>query len=270
MSTFKITEYYLESGKIKAPVRAVFLTDLHNREHGKGNRELLEAIYKKEPDFVLIGGDLLIGKEGKPVDVPVRLIEELSQRYPVYYGYGNHESRMAQNRTKYGGIYDIYEEVLLSCGVHLLRNQTMTVGIKGNLICIAGLEIDQKYYEKFNRYTYGEKEMTEDIGIRKGEIYHILLAHNPVYFPTYAQWGADLTLSGHLHGGIIRLPVLGGVITPQAKLFPRYDKGLYQLEDRKLIVGAGLGGHTIDIRINNPTELIVIDIDKEAVCKGTT
>ena len=90
--------------------------------------------------------------------------------------------------------------------------------------------------------------------------YHILLAHNPVYFKQYAAWGADLTLSGHLHGGIIRLPLIGGVITPQAKLFPRYSAGKYEIGEKWMIVSRGLGTHTIPIRFNNKPELSVIHL----------
>ena len=86
-----------------------------------------------------------------------------------------------------------------------------------------------------------------------------MLAHHPAYFDAYASWGADLTLSGHLHGGMIRLPFVGGLVSPQMRLFPKYDKGLYTKKGKKLIVSAGLANHTVNIRINNPPELVVID-----------
>ena len=90
--------------------------------------------------------------------------------------------------------------------------------------------------------------------------YNILLAHNPMYFESYALWGADLTLSGHLHGGLLRLPVLGGVISPQMKLFPKYCCGLYEKYRRKLLVTAGLGSHSIAFRINNPAEIMLLEL----------
>jgi hypothetical protein len=97
------------------------------------------------------------------------------------------------------------------------------------------------------------------IGKPNDDSFRLLLAHHPCYFDAYAGWGADLTLSGHLHGGIVRLPFFGGVVSPQIRLFPRYDKGMYTMDGKKMIVSAGLGSHTIKLRINNPPELIIID-----------
>lgn len=77
------------------------------------------------------------------------------------------------------------------------------------------------------------EQVTEALGAPKEGCCNVLLAHNPVYFDTYAAWGADLTLSGHLHGGIVRLPLLGGVISPQMKLFPDYTRGCYTKENHR-------------------------------------
>ena len=92
--------------------------------------------------------------------------------------------------------------------------------------------------------------------------YNILIAHNPVYFSTYEEAGYDLVFSGHVHGGIIRLPIIGGVCSPQVKLFPKYDKGRFDINDSVMILGAGLGTHTIPIRFNNPPEIVVVKLKK--------
>ena len=96
------------------------------------------------------------------------------------------------------------------------------------------------------------------IGRPDPDSFHILLAHNPDYFPRYAEWGADLVLSGHVHGGIMKLPLLGGVISPSLRLFPKYDGGLFEERNSRMILGRGLGSHTIPIRVFNPGELIEI------------
>ena len=120
----------------------------------------------------------------------------------------------------------------------------------------------KEYFEKFNRYVFEESQIEDALGKceQAPGLYNILLAHNPVYFKQYAAWGADLTLSGHLHGGIIRLPFIGGVITPQAKLFPKYDRGIFEKDGKYLVVSAGLGEHTVPVRIFNPPQLICIEI----------
>ena len=93
--------------------------------------------------------------------------------------------------------------------------------------------------------------------------YNILLAHNPDYLKQYAKWGADLVISGHVHGGIMRLPFLGGIIAPSFKIFPKYSGGLYEEGESKMILSTGLGSHTIPVRVFNPAQLVVLEIDSE-------
>ena len=102
--------------------------------------------------------------------------------------------------------------------------------------------------------------LQETLGEVKEDYYEILLAHNPDYFEEYADWGADLVLSGHVHGGMMRLPILGGVVSPAFKLFPKYDGGLFKIGKSTMILSRGLGMHTIPIRIFNPGELILLKI----------
>lgn len=81
-------------------------------------------------------------------------------------------------------------------------------------------------------------------------------------FEEYTAWGADFTFAGHLHGGFIRLPYFGGVISPQFQLFPKYDHGLYQMDTSSMVVGAGMGNHSGLFRINNPTEIVTVRIKR--------
>ena len=81
-----------------------------------------------------------------------------------------------------------------------------------------------------------------------------------MHFGTYRSWGADLTVSGHLHGGYVRLPGIGGIVSPQMRPFPKYDRGLYEEYGQYLAVSAGLGDHHMPVRIGNPRELVVLHI----------
>ena len=92
--------------------------------------------------------------------------------------------------------------------------------------------------------------------------FQVLIAHNPQYFNEYTEWGADLTVSGHVHGGIVRLPLIGGVISPAIALFPRFDGGKFEKEGNTMILSRGLGTHTIHVRFYNPGEVCVIRIRK--------
>ncbi len=257
---FQTDHYYLKSEKIRSAVKVVMLADLHNKSYGEGNQILLKEIRKISPDLICIAGDMLIGHSKIPYDVGQQLVLELAKEFPVFYGLGNHEARMKHCTNVYGTCYEEYMMPIKRSGVQVLVNEHAEIKVGENRLCIYGYDLPLKYFEKFNRYVFEEKQMKEVLGECKKECYSILLAHNPVYFQQYAAWGADLTLSGHLHGGIIRLPLIGGVITPQAKLFPRYNGGEYKICEKRLIVSRGLGTHTIPIRFNNKPELSVIHL----------
>lgn len=261
---FKTVRYDLKSEKIKTPVKIAMLADLHNYVYGEHNEILLGEIRKFSPDFVCIAGDMLIGHSQKPYEVAQEVCVVLSKEYPVFYGLGNHEARMRRNIEKvYGTRYEDYMAPILAAGAKVLVDENTEFSVNENKFRIYGYDLPPKYFEKFNRYVFEESQIEDVLGKceQSTDVYNILLAHNPIYFKQYAAWGADLTLSGHLHGGIIRLPLLGGVITPQAKLFPRYCAGNYHIGEKQMIVSRGLGTHTIPIRFNNPPELSLIYLD---------
>ena len=164
----------------------------------------------------------------------------------------------------------------------LLENQS--VSLPGAGIRVFGVEIDMDYYQKLHRRDMKVSYLDSLLGRPSPGEYNILIAHNPDYFQAYAGWGADLVLSGHVHGGIMRLPVLGGVLSPALRLFPKYDGGMYveakhsteakrsteaghaenvREENSRMILGRGLGTHTLPIRVFNPGELIVVRLDPE-------
>ena len=259
---FQTVHYNIQSKKIQSSVTIVMLADLHNQMYGENNEVLLGEIKKNSPDFVCIAGDMLVGHSKIPFDTAQKTVAALANEFPVFYGLGNHESRMKHDACIYGNLYERYMTPLKEAGVTILANENTTFSVEENEFCIYGFDLPMKYFKKFNRYVFEEQQLENVLGKCEAakDTYHILLAHNPVYFAQYAGWGADLTLSGHLHGGIIRLPLIGGVITPQAKLFPRYSAGKYSINDKQMIVSRGLGTHTIPIRFNNPPELSVIHL----------
>lgn len=262
---FETVHYHIKSKKIKTPVTIAMLADLHNQEYGENNEILMEAVRQCSPDFVCLAGDMLIGHTKIPYDAGQNAVMELAKEYKVFYGLGNHEARMKQEVNIYGTKYEDYMKPITDLGVHVLVNENAEMKVGENVFRIYGYDLPPKYFEKFNRYVFEEKQVEEVLGKCEDSenCYHILLAHNPMYFKQYAAWGADLTLSGHLHGGIIRLPLIGGVITPQAKLFPRYSAGKYRIGEKEMIVSRGLGTHTIPIRFNNKPELSVIHLSPE-------
>lgn len=260
---FRITRYPVTSKKLNGLQKertVIFLSDLHNKEYGEKNAVLVEALRKERPDLILVGGDMLVGKKGYTCRPALDLIRQLPELAPVYCANGNHEQRMKKNPKDYGDIYRRYKTELTRAGVHFLENDSACVQWDGSRICISGLEIPEACYEQFSREPLTISEIQERVGNADPEVFQILLAHNPVYFNTYRKWGADLVLSGHLHGGIVRIPGIGGVITPQFRLFPKYSGEMKQKENAYIAVSKGLGTHTVNIRFCNPAELVVLKL----------
>lgn len=264
MSEFKVTRYKVRVRKTarapEKPFSIVLLSDLHNMSYGESNSFLLSEIRSQNPEAVFVSGDMLTGQREPQMDAAMVLMKELTKKYPVYYANGNHEQRMKLHPEHYGENYETYSEAIRSFGVHLLENTSEKIEIQRMQMTVWGYEIPAEYYRRTGTRELTAGQITEVLGTPQEDSYHLLLAHNPVYFPAYAAWGADLTLSGHLHGGIIRLPFLGGVVSPQMRLFPKYDRGLFEENGKSMIVSAGLGSHTIRLRVNNPPELVVIDL----------
>jgi hypothetical protein len=127
-------------------------------------------------------------------------------------------------------------------------------------VVFCGLELPVEYYQKPRSPKLKTDTMEQLIGKAPEEAFGVLLAHNPKYGSTYLDWGADLTLCGHYHGGVLRFGEHHGLTCPQYLLFPPYCCGDFHREDRHLIVSAGIGEHTIPVRIHNPRELLLITI----------
>lgn len=261
---FKITKYPLDLPKLKAldsPKRVVLLADLHNKVYGEKNKELLDAIRKEKPDIILVAGDMIVGKKYILYKEAMEFVTQLPSICPVYYSLGNHEQRMKERpQTQEGQVFKIYRENLLEVGIHLLENESTRIMLGGIKFQISGLELPMSTYKKFKKHVVTVRDVENCLGKAKQGEFHILLAHNPAFFPAYKKWGADLTVSGHLHGGIIRIPGLGGIITPQAVLFPKHSGELTVEDGQAITVSKGLGTHTINLRFCNYAEVVVIDL----------
>lgn len=261
----KITQYRISSPKIPEQFqncRFLVLADLHNACFGENNEVLLRHIREQKPDYILIAGDMIVGKPEQSTDVPACLIEELARDFPIYYAKGNHELRAGLYPDTYGTLWADYQK-RLEGKVTWLVNEGTTLTRGCDSIRLYGLDIAPRYYKRFRHRHMETSYVTDLLGSPKPEDYSILLAHNPDYFPQYAAWGADLVLSGHLHGGLIRLPGLGGMLSPMFHFFPRYDKGRYEEQESVMLLSGGLGSHTFKFRVNNLPEILVITLSQE-------
>ena len=255
---FVIREYSIVSEKLNKSGRFILLSDLHNKSFGKGNRRLLEEIEKQKPDAILIAGDMYTSVQKQDNMEVADFVCKLAEKYPVYYGNGNHEHKTRLYPDVFGTMYEAYMTKIREAGTQILVNQK--VSLSSYNMDIYGLEIERPYYKKFVSRHMETSYLEGLLGNPDPDRFNLLIAHNPDYFETYAEWGADLTVSGHVHGGLMILPFFGGVISPKLCLFPHYDGGKFESGDKEMILSRGLGTHTLPIRIFNPGELVVIDL----------
>lgn len=259
---FRVTKYRICSQKlngIKREKKIIFLSDLHNRMYGEENERLLESIRNQHPDLILIGGDMLVRKDGNSYDKTVHFLAKLPGICPVYCANGNHEQKLKELPDKYEQSYEEYKKALTASGIHMLENASETVKLEEVPVKLSGLEIPLGAYARFGKKELSLKEITDRIG-EHGDDYQILLAHHPGYMKEYLAYGADLILGGHYHGCVVQLPWIGGVISTNFTLFPKYSGGIYPEGEQTAVVSRGLGTHSVPLRLWNWPELIVLEL----------
>ncbi len=253
---FVVKEYTLISDKISKPHDFLFISDLHCKEYGKDNERLFKAIDSLKAEAALVPGDIITAIPGESTKVAVSFVSKLNKRMPIYYSLGNHEYRAKIYKKTYGDMYDDYIKALSDEDIKILDNEAVDLGD----INIYALTIDKRFYKRFKVQNMEKEYIESEIGkIKNDKAFNILLAHNPDYFDNYADYGADLTLSGHVHGGLYR--VFGkGLFSPRIAFFPKYDGGVFKKGDKTMIVSRGLGNHSFPHRFFNPGELILIHL----------
>ena len=252
------SSYRIKDKRLKKNAKIVMISDLHNACYGEQNSELLHAVETISPDLILVAGDVIVGKTGLSVDTGVDFLNSLGESFPVFVGKGNHEMRTSIYE-KYGDMWEnLYERT--KDKVHWLINDSIYLADYN--MTIYGLDMKPEYYRRFKKLYMDSAYLEEELRKPDKRSYNILIGHDPDYFEEYAAWGADLCVSGHVHGGLIIIPHLGGLISPMIKFFPKYYKGVYNIGDSHMIVSAGMGLHTLKIRVNNEPDLVTINLVK--------
>lgn len=252
------SSYRIKDKRLKKNAKIVMISDLHNACYGEKNSELLHVVETISPDLILVAGDVIVGKTGLSVDTGVDFLNSLGESFPVFVGKGNHEMRTSIYE-KYGDMWEtLYERT--KDKVHWLINDSIYLADYN--MTIYGLDMKPEYYRRFKKLYMDSAYLEEELWKPDKRSYNILIGHDPDYFEEYAAWGADLCVSGHVHGGLIIIPHLGGLISPMIKFFPKYYKGVYNIGDSHMIVSAGMGLHTLKIRVNNEPDLVTINLVK--------
>lgn len=236
-------------------LKIVQLSDLHNKVFGRSNAPLLRLIAKESPDITVMTGDM-ISHKAPNTEAFLKLVARLAQISDVYYVNGNHElSDLSDEDFEYAA------KTMKNSGAVCLDNIYIDIYRGEEKIRICGLCYSAEYYRGVREYKRGWKafmltDMINYLGLKEPDIYTILLAHNPLDFDVHAEWGADLSLGGHVHGGLVRLPFINGIFSPERKIFPKYKEGVYNIGNSHLIASRGLGR----FRIHNPPEIVSVTL----------
>lgn len=141
-----------------------------------------------------------------------------------------------------------------------METESQEIFLGQNKVQLSALELELDYYEKGRIVPLKKDYLEERLPGQKEGAFQILLAHNPAYAQEYLRWGADVAFCGHNHGGLIRIPGIGSLISPQLTWFPKYDAGRFQEGDKNVIISKGLGTHTFHVRIFNRAELLWVKL----------
>lgn len=252
--SLKVEQYSLSIDNIETPVKLVCISDLHSKEFGDNNSDLLALIEQQKPDAILADGDM-INRYASESDVQnfINLLENLLKIAPVFYSTGNHEVDYMETHGE-----DLLQQIADTGAVVLYDNYVETE-IAGNTIRIGG---SSGHYRSSNWTKKQDYAMQKEIG--DSDLPAIVMMHMPenlVLDSARKDWNADLYVSGHTHGGVIRLPFVGGVYAPSQGFFARYDYGQYLVDDRiNLIITSGLAGYEWMPRVFNRPEICVITL----------
>lgn len=226
------------------------LSDLHGHQYGEDSGELLERVRESGPDLIVITGDLIDQKS--QLEMVPALARGLAATAPTYYVTGNHEWALGSGTVKE------LKALLAQCGVRVLSNQYEILERGGDKIVLAGADDPNGYADQTTPEGLYARIQDNDPGL-----FTLLLAHRNDHFGQYAAAGYDFVMSGHGHGGIIRLPFVGGLLGTNRQFFPRWTAGVYTLGDSTLFVSRGLGNNTVPFqgfRLFNRPELAVVEL----------
>ncbi len=251
---FEVNEITIKSESLPDDFQGykiVQVSDLHNKEFGENNIDLLSAIKEQSPDIIVVTGDIVDSRRTN-VQIARDFVNNASEIAPVYYVTGNHEARVK--------VENEIDNVELNENVIVLHNKDVLIEKGESVIQLIGVD-DPDYKAVNNSTEYMNKRLEKYCN---NEYFKILLSHRPELFEVYAENNMNVIFSGHAHGGQVRLPFVGGIIAPHQGFFPTYDAGLfYATNDATMVVSRGLGDSIIPLRINNSPELVVVTLDKK-------
>ena len=257
-----VTKYTISNEKIPEEFngfKIVQLSDFHSQGYRNTTEDIINKVKDINPDIIVMTGDM-VSWDMEDIDEVKVLIKSLVELYPIYYIDGNHEHLAEILRP---GKYVAFIEFMKELGVTTIKNDYIEIYKGDKSINLYGINLPLDgatglYVKKFQlEKNYVEKTLPE---VDKDK-FNILLAHTPTFIKQYSQWGADLVLCGHMHGGIVRIPFTNiGLLSPERTIFPKYAAGKFKVNGSIMIVNRGIGGSSFDLRLFNNPEITVITL----------
>ena len=250
--------YYTIDSDLTDTIRIVQLSDLHNAEFGKNNSKLIQSVEMQSPNLIVMTGDML-NEDDRNDEIVTNLVSDLNQIAPVYFSYGNHESAWERKWNK-----DVHQ-ILDETGATVLECEYADVEIKGQKLRIGGY---MAYWLQPHMMASAPEQMDMERNFyddfKDTDRYRILLNHIPTQWLDWNYIDIDssgLVFSGHYHGGVVRIPLINrGIYAPYVGWFPKFTKGVFVGEQSTCVLSAGLGTEHHIPRINNPPEIVVVDL----------
>ena len=230
------------------------ISDLHDANLGNDNSDIVEMVAKARPDIIVLTGDM-IDSNRLTIERTLSLAERLVAIAPVYYANGNHEAALSNND------YHRLTRGLRDAGVEVLEDRSVVVSWHNASFQIVGLN-DPGFTPGTNAEKFDALENSLLL-LTRNDMFTLVLAHRPEFIGRYSACNPELVLSGHAHGGQIRLPLIGGLYAPGQGAFPKYDAGLYTKGKTSMIVSRGIGNSSAPLRINNRPEIVIITLKSE-------
>lgn len=239
--------YTVASPKLTAEVRLAVVTDFHSSDNAD---DVVAMVASCAPDAVLLVGDMFDDDtKNRPPERTLSLMRQLSAQYPCYYVSGNHEA--------WTGEMDALYQQTEEAGVTVLRMSSGVLTVRGQRIALCG--IPDPYEMVFSGAPDTEEQLRQALEDVDSADFTVLLAHRPELLAKYAQFPLDLVVSGHAHGGQVRIPgVLNGLYAPNQGWFPKLAGGAYTQGGTTLIVSRGLAVRTRLPRIFNRPEVVLV------------
>lgn len=252
----KTTEYHLNTAKGENNLTAAVLSDLHFSKFGKDNKFLISAVKKINPDLIIISGDFFDFHGGKSnKEIVLKTFKELLNIAQVYFAPGNHDKRYNEI-TGENCLKDAQD-----AGCIVFDGNYTDTEIKGRKVRIGGIFDHSVYLEDYGERWYKSEVYSFLKDFQETDALKLLIMHRPnTFIYTKDNWDIDGVFCGHDHGGIWRIPFIGGVYAPEQGIFPEYDRGEYTFGKMRMFLSSGLEGYYIVPRLFNPPEILKIDI----------